>query len=234
MPKREAPGLRKKKTMTKDGVIRESRKDVNRFEDQRDGYLAMTRENGKRNRQELVFRETTAERLDLIGNAVASGVEDLIILTNRGKVTIWDTEEIKKRCFEYLERKINEKALPTMEGLAVNLGVAAHTLKTWEKSKENPEVSEILETMRNVISSMYADSAMRGALNPVQWIFYAKNHFGYTDKTETEITTKADIRTEKDVEEIRKRWMLESENSADSENGKDVNQNGIDAEYEVK
>ena len=163
------------------------------------------------------YKGLTPEKADKIGSIVKSGIEELKISTSREKVHKGDLDEIVKRTFEYLERKQAEQRLPSVEGLAAWFGISRKCLTAWLRDDKDKQVYDFLNNAREAFSAMWTEASQTGNINPVSWIFYAKNHYGYVDKQEIDISAKTNTEDLQDEDSIRKRWLLE--------NGKDVGEN---------
>ena len=57
-----------------------------------------------------------------------------------------------------------------------------------------------------------------GKINPVSGIFLGKNNFGYQDKTEYVVTPNVQQDNDYNADDIRSRYLIDSENDSDSEN----------------
>ena len=102
------------------------------------------------------------------------------------------------------ERLIRVK-LPTIEGLAVYLGVNKTTIYEWES--RYPEFSNVLAQLRSKQAETLINKGLSGDYNPIISKLLLMKH-GYAEKTETDVTTKGEsINTpvDTDIEEIAKR-----------------------------
>lgn len=166
---------------------------------------------------------------DEIRDIIHSGFNELLLASSKGPVTIDDVEEMQRRTIEYVTRREAQQRLPTVEGLAVAFGIDRRILYFWKDDMKHPKTHEFLQRVVDAFSDMAASAALNGSAPVVSWIFYAKNHYGYVEKSETVLTAKVED-AQRDPEEIRKRWLAEGQNL---ENAKDVNEND-DIDYEVK
>lgn len=142
-----------------------------------------------------------------ISSIVRDGCEILTTAMNRPRTNREDLGEIKSRTFEYYEKCANEGRIPTMEGLAVALGIRRSTLYNWIGETKYLDVCEFLSIVRDSFAGISAQAAMDQKINPVTWIFYSKNMYGYTDKTELTVTPANPLGETKNPEEIRARLM---------------------------
>lgn len=94
------------------------------------------------------------------------------------------------------ERQVGEKIvvrlkvnLPSIEGLARFLGIARSTIYEWEK--EHKEFSDILEDIKTEQAQRLLNNGLSGDYNSTIAKLILTKH-NYTDKTETDITSKGE------------------------------------------
>ena len=96
------------------------------------------------------------------------------------------TEQAK----EYLQRcDADLKELPSIEGLAVFLGIARSTIYEWKN--KYPAFSDIVEKILAEQSKKLINNGLSGKFNASITKLILTKH-GYSDKTETDITTKGE------------------------------------------
>lgn len=116
-----------------------------------------------------------------------------------GRPTIYN-EEILTKVTEYIdsckdieedkENKISRKVnIPTIEGLAVYLHINKDTIYTWRKEKK--EFSELIEVLLDEQAKRLVNNGLAGTYNPTIAKVLLTKH-GYTEKTETDITSKGE------------------------------------------
>lgn len=89
------------------------------------------------------------------------------------------TEEIEK-FFTYC----NDKHItPTQSGLSIWLGVDMDTYRKWANDSAFP-MSQILKRVETFFHQFVQQKTIEGKINPVLYMFLAKNMWGYSDKTE--------------------------------------------------
>ena len=162
------------------------------------------------------YGKTTPEKAENIGSIIHSGIEGLRISTKREKDKKGDIEEIRKRTFEYLNRKAYEQRLPSIEGLAAWFGISRQSLHTWLNDERDRECYDFLNATREAFSAMWTEATQDGNINPVAWIFYAKNHYGYVDRQEVDVSAKNAGPEIQDEETIRRRWLMEGTEETDA------------------
>ena len=103
-----------------------------------------------------------------------------------------DIEEMKTRIDLFFEECMKQNMLPTVEGLALTLGVTRKALEDWESGKYAKEKGPIISKAKEVIAAVDAQLVASGVMPAVPYIFRAKNYYGMSDKTEVEIRSGED------------------------------------------
>ena len=135
-----------------------------------------------------LYRSMTPEKSEALSQIVAAGLRDLICADERPSCRKNDLSVIKERTSEYIQSRIREQRLPTVEGWAVALGIGRRTLYDWLRDTRDKETYVFLRQVHDTFSDMHTTAAMGGITNPVSWIFYSKNMFGFVDKTNLSIS----------------------------------------------
>lgn len=90
----------------------------------------------------------------------------------------------------------DERQMPyTIEGLAYTCGCDRRTITNYAKEEE---FFPIIKKHREKILTQLAELAISGKGNPTSIIFNLKNNYGYTDKTETELSGSLTIKSFED------------------------------------
>lgn len=107
-----------------------------------------------------------------------------------GRPTIL-TEELKEQARGYVEEEGSymSSLLPSIEGLALRLGIHRDTLYAWEK--EDEDFSDILERLRQSQAKKLMDKGLAGQYNSTIAKLLLSKH-GYVEKSEQDITTGGD------------------------------------------
>lgn len=95
--------------------------------------------------------------------------------------------------FEQCDNNIfGEKPKPipyTVEGLAVALGMSRRTLLRYETLESHKEFRPTIKKAKGKVLANLVERGLMGDSNPTATIFNLKNNYGYTDKTEQEVTS---------------------------------------------
>ena len=98
--------------------------------------------------------------------------------------------EAQQRIADYFNECHNEGLHPVVEGLALCLGVTHKTLWEWETgvTKHPPVERNIIKRAKAYIGNYDAQLVAEGKLNPVTYIFRAKNYYGLKDQQDVVVT----------------------------------------------
>lgn len=118
-----------------------------------------------------------------------------------------DPEELLVKYDGYFKRCLEYGVRPTVEGLAITAGVSRKTLNEWERgiTRAGSGLSDVVKKAKSYVNYMLATLASTGKVQPVFFIFYAKNHFGYVDKVEHEVTSSNPLNDIESGPELQKR-----------------------------
>lgn len=148
-------------------------------------------------------------------------------LLNMEKVNLHDGEEVKKRLNEYFGLMAENDMKPTVAGMAMALGTTRQTL--WAIKNNQPmggygnlpnmphEVTDLIKKAYLLMENLWESYMLNGKINPVSGIFLGKNNFGYQDKTEYVLTPNTQQDNDYDADDIRKRYLIDSQNDSDSD-----------------
>ena len=116
--------------------------------------------------------------------------------------TVKNDEEAIERLHEYVDGCMARGLRPTVEGMALCFGTTRTSLWDWETGrKRGPVSSDIIKKAKEMIAMFDADMLNQGKLNPVSYIFRAKNYYGMKDQQDIVVTPKQEIDTEQLIRE---------------------------------
>lgn len=120
------------------------------------------------------------------------------------EISLDDAEQVNGRVFDYFGICERNDMKPSVTALALALGIDRRRL--WEiangKSAKPPAVSDVLKKAYLILNAQMEDYAQNGKMNPVTAIFLMKNHFGYQDKQEIEVSAgQSDIESPEALDE---------------------------------
>lgn len=103
-------------------------------------------------------------------------------------------DDVEDRVLEYVTTCYNTGQRMTVEKLALALGVTRATLYDWETGHtQSARRSDIIKKAKESIAAYDADMVSKGKMNPVPYIFRAKNYYGMKDQTELTIEPKQSL-----------------------------------------
>lgn len=122
-----------------------------------------------------------------------------------------DNAEIAERLNEYFQICYEYGQIPTVEDMALSLGVDRRTLWKWEQeSSKNRERAEMISRAKEIMAAIDAKLVTEGKIIPVTYIFRAKNYYGMKDQNEVVLTPNTDPLGDMVDEEKLKQKYLES------------------------
>lgn len=103
-------------------------------------------------------------------------------------------DEVEDRVLEYLSTCYNTGQRMTVEKLALALDVTRVTLHDWETGRtQSPRRANIIKKAKEAMAAYDADMVSAGKLNPVPYIFRAKNYYGMKDNQDITIAPNTSI-----------------------------------------
>lgn len=98
-------------------------------------------------------------------------------------------DEIQERIDEFLSTCWETGQRMTVEKMALALGITRETLHNWETGRtQNSRRMDIIKKAKDAIATYDAEMVTSGKMNPVPYIFRAKNYYGMRDQTDVVVT----------------------------------------------
>lgn len=116
-------------------------------------------------------------------------------------------EEIRERLEMYFVTTLEAGEIPTVEEMSLALGYDRKTLWSWEVGGEGstPVRRNLIKKAKEFLASFDAKLVQEGKINPVTYIFRAKNYFGLKDQQEYVLTPNNPLGDHTDPLDIQKR-----------------------------
>lgn len=141
-----------------------------------------------------VYGDITPEKGAMTSKIVMDALENLNLAISYPKCAYGDLATAKQRTQEYFLSCAERQFVPTMEGWAIALGVGRRVLYKWfngENVHQSKEFNEFLAMTRDAIMSVMSQSAFNKNVDTVWSIFYGKNFYGMSDRTEITVAPPA-------------------------------------------
>lgn len=117
-------------------------------------------------------------------------------------------EEIAERLDFFFSRCASNQERPTVEKLCLALGYARQTVNEWKNCMHcSAKRSDIIKLAYETLAAYDAGMATEGKLNPVPYIFRAKNYYGMRDQVDISAVAVNPLGETIDAEEIEKKYQ---------------------------
>lgn len=122
-------------------------------------------------------------------------------------IDISDPHQVEMRIIDYFNYCAENDRKPQLAGMANWLGVSRDTLNSWKRGEYRSEThSDIIKRAINIIEEMQVDMVQSGRLNPVAFIFLAKNGLQMVDSQQIVVTPNNPMQ-DLDADAARKRLV---------------------------
>lgn len=142
-----------------------------------------------------------------------------------------DDKQVEERIVWYFKQCMEDDVKPTVMGLSTALGIHRETLRRWGAGERRggSQRGGLIQKAYATLNTLWEDYMMNGKINPVSGIFLGKNHFGYTNKQEVQVTPAQPLGEAQALEQIEEKYIaaipheevkLLGDGNEDSENPK--------------
>lgn len=116
-------------------------------------------------------------------------------------------DEVEERVEYFFDKCTKNGERPTVEKLCLALGTTRDTLYRWEIGERcSARRSNIIKQAKIALSAYDAGLAITGKMNPVPYIFRAKNYYGMKDEQEVVLTPNNPLGNATDENEIARKY----------------------------
>ena len=116
-------------------------------------------------------------------------------------------EEYIERFNFYFDWCIEHDEKPTVESFCLAMNIYdSGVLSKWERGESGEFKRQIAKNAKQVIKAFMASAVTQNKINPVVWMFYGKNYFGYSDKRELVVDTP----NNSEIDEDRQQQIIDS------------------------
>ncbi len=95
--------------------------------------------------------------------------------------------ELEERLMQFFMSCAENQSIPTVEKMCLAIGYNRKTVWAWGDGKPSSlgyRTQQIIEKARQIMESFDAELLMENSINPVSYIFRAKNYYGLVDRQE--------------------------------------------------
>lgn len=139
---------------------------------------------------------------------IRAKMQKLKVVYDWPKINLDSDEAVMERIELYFSYSAEQGLKPVIEGLALAIGISRNTLWEWETGKSRGKLGssrgDIVKKAKDYIAFLMSDAVMDGNINPITWIFYAKNYFGMKDTQEVTFNGVNPLGNQMSAEEIMK------------------------------
>ena len=120
-----------------------------------------------------------------------------------------DNDELAERLNGYFRECREQERIPTVENMALALGVTRGTLWDWENRRNvNPERTAMIKKAKELMGAIDADLVAKGKIPQITYIFRAKNYYGMKDQQDVVLTPNTSpLGEQKDAEGLQKKYL---------------------------
>ena len=117
-------------------------------------------------------------------------------------------EEIAERLNDYFQDCCVNGQIPTVEDMALALGVTRAALWDWENGvMKNPERAEMISKAKEILAAIDAKLVSEGKIPQVTYIFRSKNYFGMKDQQEVVLAPVNPLGDGMDAEKLKQKYL---------------------------
>ena len=114
-------------------------------------------------------------------------------------------EECLERLTDFFLRYAEAGGLPTVEKMCLCLGIDYWSLRDWQNGTKGETRAQIVKRAKSILASIDGDLVLKGMINPVAYIFRAKNYYGMKDQQDVVVQAKNIFGADVDRREIERR-----------------------------
>lgn len=145
---------------------------------------------------------------------VAVTMREVMIEANQPRVM--SDNQLRDRLNGYLNRCMKNGQYPTVEEGLLSTGYTYQYMMDIARGRNRgkyftPDAAEIISRFVHICATVDAKMVMGGKIPMIGYIFRSKQHMGYTDKSEVQLTTNVNLEQELNIEDIAKRYAVETE-----------------------
>lgn len=115
-------------------------------------------------------------------------------------------EDCRQRLYDFFVGCAESGELPTVEKMCLALGYARNTVWEWEQGlKCSTERANMIKKAKELLATFDAAMVTEGKINPVTYIFRAKNYFGMKDQQDLVLAPASPLGEAPDQKQLEER-----------------------------
>ena len=116
-------------------------------------------------------------------------------------------DECRQRLYDFFDTCQKTGQLPTVEKMMMSLGAVKSTVWNWENGNGcSSERMNLIKKAKEFIASFESEMVTEGKINPVVYIFRAKNYFGMKDQQDLVLTPNNPLGQDVPTEQIAEKY----------------------------
>lgn len=171
----------------------------------------------ERTHGQSVYRKQSLELNDqILKSLVHCAAEDLAEVGDGGRIRLEDVQTVQRISIQYLRACEETCSFPSVLGLARCLGYSDRALRWWLQKYPETETGRWLALFGDMCADVLHQSSLKNAANSIVAIFLSKSLYNMVEKSEILLSPgqRDDMEKHVDVEELRRRYLPESERLA--------------------
>jgi hypothetical protein len=141
---------------------------------------------------------------------IGKALHNILAVSRAFEEPVKTDEELCDRLNWFFETCANTNQLPTVEKMCLAIGYDRATVFDWISGRYGCGISatapDIIKKAKNLIASLDAELAQEGKIQPVVYMFRAKNFYGMTDKQEVVVTPNNPLGDSPDASTIAQKY----------------------------
>lgn len=145
---------------------------------------------------------------NVIAGAKAEDIKRVMVhcLKWYGKPLVKDDNECRQRLYEFFIGCGESGELPTVEKMCMALGTVRQVVWQWEQGQGCSSTrTDLIKKAKEFIATFESEMVTEGKINPVVYIFRAKNYFGMKDTQDLILTPNNPLGDQPTPEELQRR-----------------------------
>ena len=162
-------------------------------------------------RGKSIYKKESGEyQEEKLKDLISMNLKELGEVATKERVSLKDTEEIKRRTVCYLKACEESGTFPSSLGLARSLGYSDRALRNWRNDQPCSETAKWLEMFNDMCADILSQSALKNNANNIMAIFLNKALYELRETNEIILTPRSTSNEDiYSVEEIRARYITD-------------------------